>query len=569
MLAFALRATPGGYAVLLGAGASLAAGMPSAWDVQKELIEKIAAAERAGEVEDPFAWYQGRFGKPATYDDLLATLTATPMERQALLRDYFEPTDAEREVGTKMPTITHQAVARLAKAGLVRIILTTNFDRLIETALHEEGVEPTVVAHPDDITGLAPLHTIKCLVVHVHGDYLNPTSMLNTPDELDKYQPQVDKLLDHILDDYGLIIAGWSAQWDVALRNAVARCTTRRFASYWIDPGTLKPAAEQLRTQRAATFVQSDADTFFGQVADAAQALADVNRPHPVSVAVAVAGAKHALAGAETAIPLHDTIRQEFRRVATLPMNVSGPWGGFPQDQVQGEYTRRVETLRAESELLLALVATAAYWGTESTDRWWMRDIEELAAPVAASGFTAFIELKRAPAVMVTYAAGIAALAAERWTTLTQVLTTPQTRNPYNSQVLPVAAALGPAVVALGDTSQRLYEQLKPTFTSHLALSDSAFQEAWERFDYLRLLVQLVKANHPIDYYPFTRRTGGLGHDVASASRWLNDAIDAKHPVVESLFADKDAEKLREFKQLLDAAVNQRLGQAAWNGTLR
>jgi hypothetical protein len=60
---------------------------------------------------------------------------------------------------------------------------------ILETALREEGVEPTVVATPDDATGLAPLHTLKCLVVHVHGDYLNPTSMLNTPEELEKYAP--------------------------------------------------------------------------------------------------------------------------------------------------------------------------------------------------------------------------------------------------------------------------------------------------------------------------------------------------------------------------------------------
>jgi hypothetical protein len=55
-LAFALRAIPGGYAVLLGAGASVAAGVPAAWDVQRNLIERVAAAEGVEGIGDPFAW---------------------------------------------------------------------------------------------------------------------------------------------------------------------------------------------------------------------------------------------------------------------------------------------------------------------------------------------------------------------------------------------------------------------------------------------------------------------------------------------------------------------------------
>ncbi|MGJ5748581.1 SIR2-like protein [Streptomyces puniciscabiei] len=561
MLAFALRATPGGYAVLLGAGVSLAAGLPSAWDVQKELIEQIAAAEAAGEIGDPFAWYQDRFGKPATYDDLLATLTATQMERQALLRGYFEPDDADREQGKKKPTAAHHAVARLASAGLVRIVLTTNFDRLIETALSEAGIEPTVVAHPDDITGLAPLHTINCLVVHVHGDYLNPTSMLNTADELDHYQPQVDKLLDRIFDDYGLIIAGWSAQWDLALRNALARCTTRRFASYWADPGILKPEAKNLLNLRAGTFVQADADAFFGQVADATQALADVERRHPTSVAVAVATAKRSLAGSHTAISLHDTIRREFQRVAALPVNTSGPWDGFTD--ANAEHTRRVEILRAESELLLALVATAAYWGNNTTDRWWIRSIEELATPVSSGGNTALLQLKRAPATMVTYAAGIAALAAERWTPLAQVLTQPMTHNPYNNEVLPVAVALGPAVFGMNDTARGLYEQLRSVFTDHLALSESAYQEAWERFDYLRLFTQ-THAKLSVDYIPYTRRSGMLGAYTVAPMEWLDKAIAEAHPLLQAAFPELEPDQMCSLKHQLDDQLNQLLSQAFW-----
>lgn len=43
----------------------------------------------------------------------------------------------------------------------------------------------------------------------------------NTASELSQYDERITKLLDQIFDEYGLIICGWSAQWDHALRTAM------------------------------------------------------------------------------------------------------------------------------------------------------------------------------------------------------------------------------------------------------------------------------------------------------------------------------------------------------------
>lgn len=40
-----MQAAPGAYAVLLGSGMSRAANVPTAWDVVRDLIRKVAAAE--------------------------------------------------------------------------------------------------------------------------------------------------------------------------------------------------------------------------------------------------------------------------------------------------------------------------------------------------------------------------------------------------------------------------------------------------------------------------------------------------------------------------------------------
>jgi NAD-dependent SIR2 family protein deacetylase len=66
---------------------------------------------------------------------LLDALVATPAERQQLLRGYFEPTEEGAEQGIKTPTVAHQAIAELVSEGYVRVVLTTNFDRLTERAI--------------------------------------------------------------------------------------------------------------------------------------------------------------------------------------------------------------------------------------------------------------------------------------------------------------------------------------------------------------------------------------------------------------------------------------------------
>lgn len=77
-----------------------------------------------------------------------------------MLRAYLEPSEVERADGLKAPTAAHQAIASLAAKGYIRIIITTNFDRLMETALADVGVVPTVLSSSDQVHGAMPLiHT--------------------------------------------------------------------------------------------------------------------------------------------------------------------------------------------------------------------------------------------------------------------------------------------------------------------------------------------------------------------------------------------------------------------------
>ena len=107
--------------------------------------------------------------------------------------------------GAKQPTAAHKAIAWLVAQGFVKVIITTNFDRLLEKALEEVGVEPAVLSSEDQVKGMVPLvHTQHCLI-KLHGDYLDPR-IRNTPSELSEYSLEFNQLLDRIFDEFGLIV---------------------------------------------------------------------------------------------------------------------------------------------------------------------------------------------------------------------------------------------------------------------------------------------------------------------------------------------------------------------------
>ena len=250
-IALALHATRGAFAALLGSGLSAASGVPTGRQIVSDLITKLALLDGASTGADPVAWYRERFGEEPDYSRLLDAVARSPTERSALLRGYIEPSDDERRQGRKVPGAAHHALAQLAARGYVTVFLTTNFDRLLEQALDAAGVAPVTIGSPDDLEGAMPLVRARCTVIKLHGDYLD-TRIKNTPAELDVYHPAIDRLLDRVLDEYGLIVCGWSADWDTALRRAMGRCATHRYSTFWASRNAPTGAAAELVALRQA-----------------------------------------------------------------------------------------------------------------------------------------------------------------------------------------------------------------------------------------------------------------------------------------------------------------------------
>ena len=118
----------------------------------------------------------------------------------------------------------------------------------------------------------------------------------NTPEELATYPKEMDELLDRILDEFGIIVCGWSAEWDEALRNALSRLPSRRYSMSCGCTGDCNDYAKRLIAHRAAQVILiKDADSFFTDIQNLVRSLEEFSKPHPLSKALAVTSLKRFL----------------------------------------------------------------------------------------------------------------------------------------------------------------------------------------------------------------------------------------------------------------------------------
>jgi hypothetical protein len=171
-----------GLVVLAGAGISMAppTSLPSWWDfntaVLRALADRLEATSSRG-------WVAGRFEDLISRRNTLHAFTPDFMAQlmaEEVGADYFRVLQG---LDTDRYNPNHAALADLAGAGLLRAVITTNFDRLIEAAMAARGVAYRVFADTAAFEQLsdalehpgAPLPVIKA-----HGTVTDVASMVDT-----------------------------------------------------------------------------------------------------------------------------------------------------------------------------------------------------------------------------------------------------------------------------------------------------------------------------------------------------------------------------------------------------
>jgi hypothetical protein len=391
---------------------------------------------------------------------------------------------------------------------------------------------------------------------------------------LGQYEPEVDKLLDRVFDEYGLIVCGWSATWDIALRNAILRGHNRRFSLFWASKGEPSVEARSLISFRQGTLVPIDsADQFFGELESKLEALNTYAQPHPLSAELAVIALKKYIAEDKYRIELHDLLMRE----AETRVKALGKLSMTEQNlQISGIF-ERLKIYETASDILIRLVVTGAYWGRSEHQRLWGEIVRRLFSLCSISnGMTHLLSLCYYPACLTLYAAGISAVAAGNYESLRSLLRDTTVRVSGKEQ--PLALAVLPwSVLDLQIARQmpgyerrytpindRLFDNLKEPLQAYVP-AESDYSMVFDRFEYLLAVVHLDFRieNGDAIYAPVGRFGWKRSYDGQTVGQQLCKELEetksAWPPLKAGLFSSEE-----RFLELQKVFREQILSQVRW-----
>jgi hypothetical protein len=443
--AFALHNSPRRYALLVGSGISRDTGILTAGEITDDLIRQIAGG-KIPSGQKPQDWYKETHESRApTFTGLFDELAKSREDRTAILRQYFEPKDRDGNPARIEPSPAHLTIARLVKDGIISMIITTNFDPLLEEAVKRvTGRDPVIITHESrpERMEVAGHH---CRIVKVNGNYPD-TDLKLTPADLADYAPALKEYLDRIFSEYGLLICGWSGEHDIKLVEILTADRVRRFAIFWCSREASGRIPEEIRSKlHLSTIGITSANQLFDDLESRIQLLCRHERTTSLTIESAVKKVKDALRDPRPELILSDLLHDETDRVLA-EVNRSEI---IPEGNVNGKacFRNRLEELEAISAPLAAMVATLAYYDdgifadliTETIERLInLPQIGELFAgsqrrisgiQVSGQEYQGYFQnLRYYPALLTIYASGIAATRKENFNTLSAILENPRMR---------------------------------------------------------------------------------------------------------------------------------------------
>lgn len=250
---FALRG--GRLMWLLGAGASAAAGVPTAGDMIWEFKQRLFVSQRrvspkaVADLANPAIreQLQAHIGSsailpPAGAEDEYAALFEAVYPAEADRRTYLD----SKITGAK-PSYGHFALATLMRAKLASLVWTTNFDPLVADAcaivFGGTGSLTTVALDAPDLAAQRIADERWPVEIKLHGDFRS-RRLKNTDDELRHQDQRLRKILVESCRRFGLVIAGYSGRDSSimdALEEALDQSPAFSAGLFWLHRGEELP----------------------------------------------------------------------------------------------------------------------------------------------------------------------------------------------------------------------------------------------------------------------------------------------------------------------------------------
>lgn len=238
------------YILFAGAGVSKDAGIPTTWDLMLKTAGFLYIADnpdkKIGSDFDLEKWFIDSEYAQMEYSELMELLYSKNPDQQDFLKKYLN----DHEIGE-----SHKGIAELARRGIIRAIITTNFDHYIEKALEEKGLEVQVISTDDDLKNTEPL--IQCKSVRIykpHGN-LGCGKLKNTPKDLESLSQLMEKDLIRGMSEHGVIVLGYSGR-DEGIQQLFKKRNYNYYPLFWVDPKRPEETMEKILKKNNYIYIQ-------------------------------------------------------------------------------------------------------------------------------------------------------------------------------------------------------------------------------------------------------------------------------------------------------------------------
>jgi tetratricopeptide (TPR) repeat protein len=255
----------------LGAGCSQSAGIPTAGEISRTLATRLFLKQNnkqppsSDKELEEWLEEQAWFNQDNQYPSILDRSFPNNKER----RIYFEEL-----ISGKQPSASHIGLASIIRSGLSSIVLTPNFDRLIEYAIIRIGhIVPTVSLFDADLPYL-DLETSRKKVLKLHGDYLYG-NIRNLGRELSTVESSMRVKLEKSSFRRGIVVCGYSGGDDTIMssfENLAQDENNYELGIHWLILGGTRPSErvvrliEQTRDRGSKIYEIEGSDWFFSEL---------------------------------------------------------------------------------------------------------------------------------------------------------------------------------------------------------------------------------------------------------------------------------------------------------------
>ena len=161
-----------------------------------------------------------------SYSQLIGGMFSSSVEQQSFIREKLR---------ADKPGKAHMLIAELARRRVLRCVITTNFDDLIERALVDAGLSIQVISNDEDLDHSEPLiHCKQFRVYKPHGT-IGVGRLRNTPADLERLSKKMERELVQVLRDHGLMVLGYSGS-DESILKVFRKRKHRFYPTFWVNP---------------------------------------------------------------------------------------------------------------------------------------------------------------------------------------------------------------------------------------------------------------------------------------------------------------------------------------------